>query len=78
MTADECGGALLCAFHRAQVIKPTSARHSREHRAEGTRKELGSLGQLRTVWASRGQAALDRAMDRSSCRSSMAALTRSV
>ena len=53
MTADVCVGALSCAFHRAQVIKPAPARRDYERRAKRTRRELGSWGLFGTVEDSR-------------------------
>ena len=59
MDAYECFGALSCAFHRVQVIKPAPARPDRNRRAEARRRELGSLGQFRTVEDSWGQTVSD-------------------
>jgi len=44
-----CCCALSCAFHRAHVIRSAPARRDCEHRADAERRELGSLGPLRTV-----------------------------
>ena len=49
MTAYGCFGALSCRFHCAQVIEAASTRRDHERKADGERRELGSLGQLRTV-----------------------------
>jgi hypothetical protein len=49
MAADVCFGALSCAFHRAQVTSSAPAQRDYERRAKRRRRELGSLGQLRTV-----------------------------
>jgi hypothetical protein len=49
MAADGCFGALKWSFHRAQMIKPASARRDHERRAKKMRRELGSLGQFRTA-----------------------------
>ena len=49
MDAYGCFGALSCAFHRAQVIRPASVRRDHERMADAERKKLGSLGLFRTV-----------------------------
>jgi len=52
MYADVSSGALSSAFHRIQMIKPASARRDHERRVNEARRELGSLGLVRTVWVS--------------------------
>ena len=47
MTPDGCVGTLSCAFHRAQVTRPASARVITERKADGERRELGSWGLFR-------------------------------
>lgn len=55
MAADVCVGALSCACHRAQVIRPAPARCDHERRADAERRELGSLVLFRAVLDSWGQ-----------------------